>query len=132
MYNVKFKLEKCVIKADKIKYMGHYFSQKGIEIDPKKVKAITQMPAPQNKTEMQTFLGMITYVSKFVPNLAEKTAILRNLIKKNAVWVWDENIEKSFIELKNCLTKSPVLQYFDINKPVTLINQAKNFFLQMR
>ena len=80
--NIKFNLKKCKISCNEIKYMGHYFSDKGIKVDDEKVKAIVEMEAPKNKAQLETFLGMITYVSKFIPNLAEKNAVLRNLIKK--------------------------------------------------
>ena len=80
---IKFKLEKCKSAANKLKFMGYIFTENGVEIDPDKVKSIVEMKPPQNKSELETFLGMITCVSKFVSNVAEKTVILRNLTKKD-------------------------------------------------
>lgn len=87
------------------------------------------MKTPKNKKELETFLGMLTYVSRFIPNLAIKNEVLRNLLKKDSLWHWDGNTEKVFNELKETLCKAPVLRYFDINLPVTLSVDASKYGL---
>ena len=69
---------------------------------------------------MATFLGMLAYVGRFIPNLSDKSTILRELTKKGSAWVWDANSVRVFRELKEILVKAPVLRYFDVAKPVTL------------
>lgn len=119
-WGITFNLKKCRFNADEVKYVGHHFSKEGIKVDEEKVKAITNMERPKNKKELESFLGMLAYVSKYIPNVSQETAQLRNLIKKDVSWSWDENVEQSYQRLKEILTKNPVLQYFDVNKPVTL------------
>lgn len=119
-YNVRFNKNKCKFEQQEVKYMGHLFTREGIKVDEEKIRAIIQMKQPKNKEELDTFLGMITYVGRFVPNLSEKNATLRNLKKKNVIWHWDANAQKSFLDLKTALTQAPVLKYYDVNKPVTL------------
>ena len=100
--------------------MGHKFSKNGIQPDEDKVRAVVEMKPPKNVKELETFLGMVTYVSRFIPNVSEKTSILRNLLRKNIVWRWDIMHENAFNEIKQILSKQPVLQYFNFNDDITL------------
>ena len=67
--NLKLNKEKSQIALDEISYIGHVLSKEGLKPDPQKVRAITEMNRPQNREELQRFLGMVTYVAKFIPNL---------------------------------------------------------------
>ncbi len=78
------------------------------------------MERPNNKDELLSFLGMLAYVGKFLPNLSDISSNLRNLTKKDAVWVWDANSQRDFENLKKVLISSPTLRYFDVNKDVIL------------
>ena len=59
-------------------------SSEGVKVDPAKIQAITKMPLPNSINEQQRFLGMITYLGKFIPNLAEVASPLRTLLKKKS------------------------------------------------
>lgn len=63
---------------------------------------------------------MITYLAKFVPNLASLTSNLRQLLTKNNVFEGTDLHEKDFIYLKTVLSQSPVLRYYDENLPIVL------------
>jgi hypothetical protein len=67
-----------------IKFLGHKISAKGIEADSKKVDAIMGWPAPKLATQMRSFIGLVRYISAFLPNLSEHTAALGDLITKDA------------------------------------------------
>ena len=62
---------KCVFSKKEVTFLGHRVSDKGIAPDPEKVKAITEMGAPINRKQVKSFLGMVNYLSKFSPKLAE-------------------------------------------------------------
>ena len=66
------------------------YSDQGVKPDAKKVEDIQAMPAPSNK-ELQEFLGLITYLSPFVPNLSQKAVVLRHLLKQDVEFQWDSN-----------------------------------------
>ena len=84
------------------------------------------MDAPKDRLELETLLGMVTYLTRFAPNLATLTAPLRNLLKKDVEFVWNESHDEAFQKIKDVLTGSPVLAYFNPKLDVTLqVNASK-------
>lgn len=120
--NLKFNSEKCKFLVSEVKYMGHIITSEGMKADDSKVQAIRDMPIPKDKKDVQRFLGMITYMSKFVDNLSEKTVPLRNLLKKDSIFQWTENQDKAFSELKKSLSEAPCLNYYDVKKDQATIS----------
>lgn len=98
--NIKFNLNKCKFGMKEIKYLGYKLSENGIKIDDEKLKAITQMPTPTNKKELQRFLGLVTYVGRFIDNLSEKTAALRKILKGDSIFMWNTEQQIAFEDLK--------------------------------
>ena len=82
---LKLNKNKCVFGATELIFLGHKTSEKGISPDPEKVKTIKDMSFPSSKQDLQRFLGMAAYLSKFVPQLSEETHLLRDLLKKNSI-----------------------------------------------
>lgn len=119
-YNLKLNRAKCHFLQKSVKYLGHVLTPEGLGLDQKRVTDILQVPPPVNKKELQTFLGMVTFVSRFIPHMSETTAPLRELLKKDAAWVWEDGHQASFEALREALAKAPVLAYYQKNKPITL------------
>ena len=71
------------------------------------------MPSPKNKEKLQRFLGMLTYLNKFIPNLFHIAAPLQNLLEKDVEWYWQDDQIKSFVALKQLVTEAPVLILYD-------------------
>ena len=118
--NIKFNRTKIQLRIDKVKYLGSIVSGEGFRPDPDKIKAIVDMPQPQNKQDLQRLLGMVNYLSQYIPNMSEITAPLRSLLKKQAQWSWYDEHDRSLAKIKEALTSSPVLRFFDVNKPATI------------
>lgn len=118
--NIKFNLKKCIIAKNKVKFLGHEFTEQGIKMDDTKIEAIKKIEIPTSKKELETFLAMISYVSKFIPSLTNLTAILRELVKKNSEFIWKDIHTDAFMELKAKLIKSPILQYYNPSEECTL------------
>ena len=95
-HNLKLNIEKSQIKCDKVKYVGHILSKTGLNPDPLKVKAITDISKPCNKEELQRFHGMVTYLAKFIPNYSKVVAPLRLLLEKDIEWHWNAEQVESF------------------------------------
>ncbi|CAI6364864.1 unnamed protein product [Macrosiphum euphorbiae] len=125
--NLKFNKSKCIIGVTEVKFLGHVFNSEGVKPDPDKIKAIVNMPSPKSVKDLQRFLGMINYLSSYIPKLADETTLLRSLLKKNTSWVWDENYESMFNKVKNSITTAPVLSYYDPSIPLTLSVDASQF-----
>jgi len=69
---------------------------------------------------------MVTYLSKFIPHLADLTAPLRQLLRKGVSWSWTSQHERAFSDIKQAVTSAPVLQYFDPSKPVVIQTDASS------
>ena len=108
------KKDKCVFQPQ-VKFLGQILTPSGINSDPDKVSAVRQMRQPTNVSEVRRFLGMANQLSKFVPKLADLTMPLRDLLSKRNHWAWGELQQRSFTQVQDALTKSPVLASFDPN-----------------
>lgn len=114
--NVKFNPKKIQLKKNKVKYMGRIVSGDGITPDASKVKAITEMPAPQDVKGVQRLLGMMNFLSPFIPNMSTLTAPLRELLKKDVQWNWTHEHTQALKKVKTILGGMPVLKIFDSKK----------------
>ena len=88
--------------------------------DPSKVDAIKKMEPPSTEHELQSFIGMVNYLSSYIPHMPDLILNLRNLLKKDSLFQWTETHETEFQLLKRAITKDANLQYFIPKKPVTL------------
>uniref|UniRef100_A0AAQ4PPT0 Reverse transcriptase domain-containing protein n=1 Tax=Gasterosteus aculeatus aculeatus TaxID=481459 RepID=A0AAQ4PPT0_GASAC len=120
--NLKLNPLKCKFCLDHVCYVGHIFT--GLTADPAKKVAIANMPVPQDVPAMQRFLGMVNYLGKFIPNLSDIAAPLRQLTHKDAAWCWFPQHQQAFDRLKSCLSSSTILSYYDVryqsHRPVML------------
>lgn len=118
--NIKFNKSKCKIAHEEITFLGHKFSEEGMQIDEERIQSIIKYPTPSNKKELEIFLGIINYVGKYIPNLSEISFPLRQLIKKDSIFLWNSNCENAMKKTKALLMKAPTLQFFDNNKESTI------------
>ena len=92
----------------------------GAPAHPQKIEAIVVMPEPEDVTALKSFLGMVNYLSKFMPHLSEMTESLRRLEDKDVEWQWMMQHSIAFNTVKKYLTESPVLKYYNVNEEVTI------------
>ena len=92
--NLKLNKEKCHFMCTAIPFFSEIVSRDGMEPDSRKISALTEMPAPKNKKELQAFLGIINYLSKFSPDMAEVCKPLRKLTSSKATWTWDASYQQ--------------------------------------
>lgn len=121
--NLKLNKSKCVFQKPEVNYVGHKITGDGVKPTEQRVKSIVEMRDPENHNELDTILGMLAYVSKFIPNLSSLNAPLRE-IRKQEEWSWTEKAKKAFQDVKNTLTSTTVLKYFDVKKPVRVTVDA--------
>ena len=83
---LKLNKTKCQIRKQSIVFLGHIISSKVIKTDPSKTEAMSKLSLPRSFNELQRFPGMVNYLRKFIPNLAEHTTPLHNILKKDVVF----------------------------------------------
>ncbi|XP_026442650.1 uncharacterized protein LOC113342271 [Papaver somniferum] len=109
-YRLKMNPLKCAFGVTSGKLFGFVVTNEGIQFDPNKVEAITTMRAPVNVKELQTFIGRISYVRRFIPGLAQLLSVFTPLLKKNKQFEWGEHQERAFQKLKECFVITKVLR----------------------
>ena len=118
--NLKRNPKKSKICQNQVEYVGHTLTSEGLKPMKDRIQAIVEMPTPTSKAGIQRFLGMVGYVSKFIPNLAEISKPIRLLLSKEMAWHWEESQSKAFIKLKEALTNVPVLRYYNVHEQTVL------------
>ena len=103
--NLKFNLDKIQYKKKEVSFFGETYTTTGRKPDPGKVEAIRTMKQPENKKELQSFLGLCQYLTKFTPELASLSEPLRFLTRKNAIFEWTQQHTRAFERIKQTLTK---------------------------
>ena len=109
--NLKLNKEKCHFRCTSIPFFGEVISRRGVQPDPQKIKALTDMPAPNNKKELQAFLGIINYLGKFSPGTADVCDPLHKLMLSKVTWTWNASYQSLFNKAK-LLIKSDMCMKF--------------------
>ena len=89
--NVGLNSEKFQFRQSSVSFFGHTISENGFEPSPEKLEAIQNLSTPANAKELLTVLGLVNYLNRFSPNLAELTAPLRTLTKKDIHFHWEKH-----------------------------------------
>lgn len=119
--NLHLNAEKLQLRRPSTTFMGHEVTVDGLKADRRKVAAILDMPVPSDRPSLMRFLGMATYLAKFVPNFSHVTAPLRQLLSRDVEFCWDKDRHgKALTQLKQMLVTAPVLSYYDVTKPVVI------------
>ena len=113
-----------------VRFMGHLITSECLKVDPEKVEAIVEMPAPTDVKGLKRFLGMVNYLAKFLPSLSDMTKPLRRLEDRDVEWCWLEQHQQTFNNVKKALAKAPVLRYYDVKKKVTIECDASDTGLE--
>ncbi|GFX90499.1 transposon Tf2-6 polyprotein [Trichonephila clavipes] len=120
LLNIKFNPDKLQYRVSEVKYVGQIISKSGIKPNPDHIKAIVEMPTPKSKTEVRRLLGMMNFLSKFIPNVSKVSAPLREIIHENVEFNWGKKQELSFVNIKELLAKAPILKVFSVNDEIII------------
>ena len=125
----RVKRDKCEFMLESVEYLGYKISAEGLQPSEQKVRAIQEAPAPEDVSQLRSFLGAVNYYSKFLPNLATTLSPLYSLLQKNAKWTWGEQQESAFVRVKAQLTTDLVLVHYDPAQSLTLACDASPYGL---
>jgi hypothetical protein len=114
------KLSKCEFWLKEVSFLGHVISEGGVSIDPSKVKDVLNWKAPQNLSEIQSFLGMACYYRRFIEGFSKIAKPMTKLLEMGSKLIWTLECQAKFEELKKRLTSALIL---------VMPNVQKNFFV---
>jgi hypothetical protein len=103
------KLDKCEFWLQEVIFLGHVIYAEGILVDLRKVEVVLKWERPTNVTEIRSFLGLAGYYRRFIEGFSTIASPLTKLTRKEVRFVWSEECDASFQELKERLTSAPVL-----------------------
>jgi hypothetical protein len=112
--------KKSHFAMQKGKLLGHVISKEGIRIDPKRIEAIETITISRNIKEIQSFLGKINFLRRFIPNFVEIVKLITGMLKKDSRVNWTAEARASFAHIKKFISEAPVL---------TNLNYLKDFLI---
>ncbi|PNX95908.1 hypothetical protein L195_g019106 [Trifolium pratense] len=108
-FRLRLNPNKCTFGVRSGKLLGFIVSQRGIEVDPDKVKAIQEMLAPKSEKEVRGFLGRLNYIARFISHLTATCEPIFKLLRKDQAIEWNEYCQKAFDKIKEYLQEPPIL-----------------------
>lgn len=125
--NFKIQPLKSEFLKKETSFLGHIITADGIKPDPNKIKAIHQYPIPKTSKEIKSFLGLLGYYRKFIPNFAKLIKPFTSCLKKGAKIQLNSEYINCFKLCQNILSNDPILQYPEFSKEFNLRTDASNF-----
>ena len=116
---VKLKLntkKKYHFRCTSIPSFGEVISRRGVQPDPQEIKALTDMPAPNNKKELQAFLGIINYFGKFSLGTADVCDPLHKLTSSKVIWTWNASYQSLFNKAKLLIKSDMCMKFYNDTK----------------
>ncbi|KAL7854700.1 hypothetical protein SRHO_G00168900 [Serrasalmus rhombeus] len=126
-HGLRVRKSKCEFFQPSVEYLGHVIDSQGLHKAPSKVKAIMEAPAPQNVSQLRSYLGLLNYYGRFVSNLASLLKPLHQLLCQDKAWKWTDKCAQAFAKTKRALLKSEVLTHFDPALPLQLACDASPY-----
>ena len=117
---IKLNKSKMKLRQESVVFMGHVLTTEGLKPDEEKIKAVVEMPKPTDVEGVRRLNGFVNYLAKFLPKLSDVTEPIRQLTRKDVPFIWSSRQETAFREIKELVTAAPLLQYYDVNKELTI------------
>ena len=118
--------KKCEFWRTQVHFVGHVVTRAGLYPTEDKLLAIKNWPAPTDVKGVQSFLGLVNYYRKFLPNIAKTVQPLTNLTKKHVTFRWTILEQAAFDQIKQCIASAPVLIIPDYAKPFVIHTDASD------
>jgi hypothetical protein len=122
--NLRLKAEKCYFAAKVLQFLGHVVGKDGVKPNPEKVDKMINYSEPKNIRELREVLGLFSYYRRFIKDFAQIANPLYKLLKRDIPYMWTQDQQKAFENLRDKLTQAPIVQYPNFNKPFFLYTDA--------
>ena len=126
-FGFKVKEAKCDFCMKKNKYQGHIIDKDVRRLDPERATAMKDIPAPDNVTALQSFLGLANYYQSFIKNVHDLSAPLNELLKKDKKWRWTPEFQTAFDQIKNALTCDLFLTHYGPKLEIIVASDASSY-----
>ena len=128
---LRLKRKKCSFMAKSVVFLGYQIDARGLHPVAEKVRAVQEARDPRNVSELKLYLGLLTYYSRFLPNMATVLNLLYNLLRKAVPWRWTACERRAFEASKELLVSSQVLVHFDSKLELVLACDASAYANRM-
>lgn len=123
-YGILLNDRKCIFGAEEIEFLGHVLNEQGVRPTESRIAAVKHFREPKTIAELRSFLGLITYVGRFIPNHASRTEPLRRLLQAGVSFHWKEEQQEAFKTIKLAICETKFLGFFDRKDKTKLIVDA--------
>ena len=124
---LRLRQDNCKFMLDEVVYLGMLINKDGMRPVPEKIEAVRASPPPTNVSELKSFLGMLNYYQRYIPNSSAILEPLHRLLRKEVQWIWGPAERKSFEKAKNALTSDSLLVHYDSRKELLLSADASPY-----
>ena len=100
--------------------MGHIVGNGHVKPNDAKIRAILDFPKPKDRKQLRQFLGVVSFYRRFIPHASHILAVLTNLLWKDVKFLWDDQTEAAFIQVKAILSRDPILKAPDLTRQFTI------------
>ena len=111
-HGIRAKRAKCTFLKTSVQYLGHVIGADGLHAIDAKIEAIVNAPSPKNVTELRSYLGLLNYYGRFIPNLASLIHPLNKLLRHNMTWRWTKSCRDAFKSTKKKMVSPNVLVHY--------------------
>lgn len=126
-YNMRINLEKCQFFADRIEYCGYLIDRDGIHKVRKKIDAVQDMPVPENKDQVRSFVGLVNYYGRFFPQLSTTIYPLNCLLRNDVPFRWTKECDEAFKKVKDEMQSDRFLVHYSTELPLVLATDASPY-----
>ena len=119
-HGIRMKKAKCTFMQESVEYLGHRVDAEGLHTTSEKLEAIVKAPEPSNVQELRSFLGLLNYYGKFMPNLSTLLHPLNQLLQQGCQWEWSADCKHAFQQAKETLTSTQLLVHYKPSLPLRL------------
>lgn len=126
-HGIRAKKSKCAFLKMSVRYLGHVIDANGLHATDDKVKAIVDTPRPKNVAELRSFLGLLQYYGRFIPNLTSLLYPLNQFLQHQRKWQWTKACSEAFRAAKEQIASSRILTHYNSNRPIRLATDASAY-----
>ncbi|MES9880447.1 MAG: RNase H-like domain-containing protein [Sedimenticola sp.] len=127
--NLTLNRDKCDFCKTSLTYMGHTLTGEGLMPQNSKIEAVLNTKPPKNVKEVKSFLGLVNFSAKFLPNFATVSEPIRKLTRRSEEFVWGSEQQQSFDTLKDLMTSAHVMAFYNPDAETTVIADASPYGL---